>query len=116
MEEISAYEQERNENIARNKAFLASIGLGGPEEKDVEEEEIAKAFVVEDVDEGAVLRDLKARWPARDRELDALCGVLLCGSDAPILVGGSASTGKSSVVRACLEAFHVPHARIGVGD
>ena len=105
---LSAYEHQRNANIARNRAFMERIGLVRPVSRAACAASPIDMGLVsppcEEVDVCDAVEALRRRWPGRDEEVDALCGALIGAGDAPILVGGPPATGKTSIVRAVIEA------------
>jgi len=113
MEIISAYEQERNKNIARNRAFLASLGLGEIPVAAGDVLVAPEAAVTEapgEPDTRHVLRSLTARWPGRHRELEALLTAIRSPGDVPVLVTGPSASGKTSLACAVVKAAYPVHA------
>ena len=103
-EALCAYEQERNENIARNRAFLESIGLAQPRAPPAPAAPAAPAGAAAPADAAcdvdAVLAALGRAWPGRRRELAALAAALLAPGDGPVVVAGPPGGGKTSFVLA----------------
>ncbi|KAJ8598985.1 hypothetical protein CTAYLR_009460 [Chrysophaeum taylorii] len=130
MRELSAYELDREANIRRNNAYLASLGLGGStcsttprwssapetiESASVEEEartqirtKRAEMRSPEGLD--AACAQLFAAFPGREREIDALLS--LCAGHEHVAVLGPSASGKTAVCRAVLEAVGEPFAWI----
>ena len=118
-EALCAYEQERNENIARNRAFLESIGLAQPRAPPAPAAPAAPAGAAAPADAAcdvdAVLAALGRAWPGRRRELAALAGALLAPGDGPVVVAGPPGGGKTSVVAAAVAGLRLPSAWVDGG-
>ncbi|KAH8077319.1 hypothetical protein JL720_10039 [Aureococcus anophagefferens] len=116
-EALCAYEQERNENIARNHAFLESIGLAQPRAPPAPAAPAAPAGAAAPADAAfdvdAVLAALGRAWPGRRRELAALAGALLAPGDGPS--SSPPSGGKTSVVAAAVAGLRLPSAWVDGG-
>mmetsp|Transcript_18849 Transcript_18849/g.55928 ORF Transcript_18849/g.55928 Transcript_18849/m.55928 type:complete len:360 (+) Transcript_18849:31-1110(+) len=119
MDELSQYERDRNAKIARNQAFLASMGLGAapavPESTSAASRRPAPAPVP--VPEASVaVTALRQTWPARAREAAALVAALAAPGDAPIIVSGPCAVGKTGLVSAAAAALGITCAWVNCGD
>ena len=94
-EPLSEYEQARNEKIARNRAFLAALGLGDAQSPQQARPVVRRPDTPEVVERPKASQDvvdaLAKRYPSRRREASLLVSALRSPGDAPMIVTGQES-------------------------
>lgn len=124
---LSEYELEREANIGRNSAFLASLGLcsaakvdrvaatpAAPGQKEIEQsvfrDSADRRRRVRSSCTSTIRAELCSSYPGRSREIDLL--LKLVPGDVDLAVAGPSACGKTAVTRAVLEALEEPFAWI----
>ena len=94
-EPLSEYEQARNEKIARNRAFLAALGLGDAQSPQQARPVVRRPDTPEVVERPKASQDvvdaLAKRYPSRRKEASLLVSALRSPGDAPCLLYTSPS-------------------------
>ena len=121
-QQLSAYEELRKERMEANARYLAELGLGDDEEK--KKKQKTQMTTITSVplsyrrktrrfEKRAALRSggMKGSWPGREREIGKLIA-LLAGPPTTMVIAGPAATGKTSILRAVIEASGEPFAWI----
>ena len=94
-EPLSEYEQARNEKIARNRAFLAALGLGDAQSPQQARPVVRRPDTPEVVERPKASQDvvdaLAKRYPSRRKEASLLVSALRAPGDAPMIVTGQES-------------------------
>ena len=113
-EPLSEYEQARNEKIARNRAFLAALGLGDDASPEAPRPAAARRLetpmiVRRPLASQDVVAALAARHPSRRREGALLVAALRAPGDAPLVVAG---VGAGPFVAEAAEACGLAVARV----